>query len=44
MKGQDRTAFQYALGFPYWNARCPRYTPENEIAMNLGNKFAPPLM
>ena len=42
MKGQDRVAFQYALGF---SARCTE-TPQkrdtrlkNEIGMNLGSKL-----
>ena len=50
MKGQDRAAFQYALGFPYRSTKFPE-TPQkgdarlkNEIGMNLGNKFALPLI
>ena len=47
MKEQGRVAFQHALGFPYWSARCPE-TPQkrdtrlkNEIGMNFSNQFPP---
>ena len=50
MKGQDRAAFQYTLGFPWWSDRRPE-TPQkrdthlkNEIGMSLGNRFLPPLI
>ena len=50
MKGQDRVAFQYTLGLSLlerqvsWNISKTKYTPENQIGMNSGNKFPPPLM
>ena len=50
MKGQDRVAFQYALGLSSLerqasrNTSKTRYTLKNEISVNLGNKFPPPLV
>ena len=45
MKGQDRVACQYTLGFLDWSAKCPQ-TPQkqDEISMNFGNKYPPPLI
>ena len=50
IQGEDRAACQYTLGFPCWSTRCLK-TPQkqdtrlkNEIGMNLGNTFLPPLI
>ena len=50
IKGQDRVACQYTLGFSLFEAKCPE-TPikrdthlKNEISRNLGKLFAPPLI
>ena len=50
IKGQDSVAFQYTLRFPYWGVK-PLETPQtgdtrlkNEIGMNFGKKFPPPLI
>ena len=50
MKGQDRVACQYALGFSLLEGSMSRNTYKtrsplkNEIGRNLGKSFAPPLM
>ena len=47
---QDRVACQYTLGFSLlehqvpWNTSKTRYTPENEMGMNFGNKYPLSLM
>ena len=49
LRNKTGEAFQDTLGFLYWSARRPETPqkqdtrPKNEISMNLGNKFLPPL-
>ena len=36
MKGQDRVAFQHALGFPYWSARRPETPQKRDTCLKNG--------